>query len=39
MERFGDSSKEIKDLKCQALAKVNPVPEKVTPRTGNGRMK
>jgi len=39
MERFGDSSKEIKDLKCQALAKVNSAPEKVTPRTGNRKMK
>ncbi|XP_070853039.1 uncharacterized protein [Drosophila suzukii] len=32
MERFGDSSMEMKDSRCQALAKVNP--GKVTPQTG-----
>jgi len=39
IERFGDLSMEVEDPKCQALAKVNSAPGKVTPRTGNRKMK
>ncbi|XP_043951104.2 uncharacterized protein LOC108035959 isoform X2 [Drosophila biarmipes] len=34
MERYGDSSMEMKYPKCQALAKVSSVPGRVSPRTG-----